>query len=84
VRLHGTTAGIVLSSGTTQALVERNVSRYNKGPGISASGGASANTIRRNTAAGNGSYDLQDDNGDCRTNAWSRNLFNTANVNCID
>jgi parallel beta-helix repeat protein len=81
---YNATAGIVLSSGTTQALVERNVSRYNKETGIAASGGASANTIRRNTAAGNGSYDLQDDNGDCRTNAWSRNLFITANVTCID
>jgi parallel beta-helix repeat protein len=81
---YNASAGIVLSSGTTQALVERNVSRYNKGPGIAAAGGASANVIRRNTAAGNDSYDLEDDSGDCTSNTWSRNLFSTANVNCID
>lgn len=81
---YNATAGIVLSSGTTQALVEQNVSRYNHGPGIAASGGASANTIRRNTSAGNDSYDMEDDSGDCTANTWSRNLFNTANVTCID
>jgi Right handed beta helix region len=81
---YNATTGIVLSSGTTQALVEQNVSRYNHGTGISASGGASDNVIRRNTSAGNDSYDMEDDSGDCTANTWSRNLFNTANVNCID
>jgi parallel beta-helix repeat protein len=81
---YNATAGIVISSGTTQALVEQNVSRYNHGTGIAAAGGASDNVIRRNTSAGNDSYDMEDDSGDCASNTWSRNLFNTANVTCID
>lgn len=77
-------AGIVLGTGTRGARVERNVSRFNDGDGIVVAGGAVANSIHRNTAAGNGVVDLRDANGDCTDNLWSRNLFNTRNLDCID
>jgi hypothetical protein len=77
-------AGFVVGGGTTDSRVERNVSRYNDGPGIWVAGGTTANAIRRNTAAQNGDFDLRDEDGDCSRNVWSRNLFNTANAECID
>jgi parallel beta-helix repeat protein len=77
-------AGLVIGLGTTGAKVERNVSRFNDGSGIVVEGGATANTIRRNTSAGNADYDLVENNSDCSDNLWFRNLFTTANSNCID
>jgi hypothetical protein len=77
-------AGLVIGSGTKGARVERNVSRFNDGDGIVVEGGAASNAVSRNTAAGNADFDLRDDNGDCTGNLWSRNLFNTKNVTCID
>jgi len=73
-------AGIVISATGTR--VYSNVTDGNVGPGIEVTG--TGNQIFSNqSSAGNGTFDLQDDNTTCASNLWSNNAFFTRSQTCI-
>lgn len=63
--------------------VKANVAMGNSGNGILVELGNTGNSITKNTATGNG-VDLQDQNGDCASNSWKNNTFDTKSPACID
>jgi hypothetical protein len=52
--------------------------------GIRLSRAAQENSVRRNDAFGNATFDLQDDNPACDQNDWTNNRFATSSASCID
>lgn len=63
--------------------VRKNILKNNGGPGIDLLPGAVANVMIRNTAKGNGEFDIQDPNDACEGNRWGSNRFGTCNQDCI-
>jgi len=67
----------------TGNVVEGNTFDQNSEDGVKAVAGIGINnTIRGNSAQGNSSFDLEDDNGGC-ANVWQGNTFGSANQPCI-
>jgi len=67
----------------TGNVVEGNTFDQNSEDGVKAVAGIGiSNTIRGNSAQGNSSFDLEDDNGGC-ANVWQGNNFGSANQPCI-
>ena len=80
--LFGNAEGIFLFDATGN-IVEGNTFDQNSESGVLAQAGIGINnTIRGNTAEGNGSFDLQDRNG-CGFNTWQGNTFGSASQPCI-
>jgi parallel beta-helix repeat protein len=61
----------------------RNVADFNAGTGILVTSTSTGNTLVRNSAIANGTYDLGDENPDCDDNLWQANEFETRNAECI-
>jgi Right handed beta helix region len=55
----------------------------NLGPGISIGAGDTHNVVTSIEASENKTADVQDRNGDCVDNSWSKNRFQVANPTCI-
>lgn len=60
-----------------------NTATGNTSNGIVISSGFVGNTVAGNMARGNGSDDLLDENGECTSNTWRNNTFDTAFPFCI-
>jgi parallel beta-helix repeat protein len=63
--------------------VVSNTANGNGRHGIYVVQGSVENLITANSAANNGSFDLEDDNPSCDGNNWQGNKFGTANQSCI-
>jgi hypothetical protein len=74
--------GFELGEDVTNALLEANSARNNGQNGVRLFTGASNNQIVKTKASGNGSFDLQDDNVNCGTNQWEKNI-GTKSQGCI-
>lgn len=62
----------------------RNVANRNISGIVTQGGIGLDNVIRENTAFGNSSFDLRDENGNCDNNEWQDNTFFASNVACIE
>jgi parallel beta-helix repeat protein len=71
--------GLEFGSGANQNTIQGNTVTLNV-LGIWDEAGATGNMIQGNTALNNGNWDLEDDNANCDSNAWSSNKFVTDNV----
>jgi parallel beta-helix repeat protein len=65
-------------------IVRANTAVNNAFLGIRIFEGGTDNVVQANYAAGNPSFDLQDDNATCDANIWKANRFGTASQPCID
>lgn len=63
--------------------IRANQASHNAVAGIGLAAGTSGNRVVGNTALANGQYDLVDGDPSCAGNAWSSDLFATANAACI-
>lgn len=76
-------SGLLLFDATGN-IVEGNTFDQNTGAGVLAVAPSGPNnTIRGNTAQGNETFDLEDDNPGC-ANIWQGNTFDTASQSCIN
>jgi len=75
--VHGNFGGIFLSGIITGTTIRDNTVNGNVNAGITINAGSAANTVRRNTARGNGVSDLSDGNAGCGSNSWKSNIFGT-------
>jgi len=69
--------GIALMNGSDSNEVLYNFAS-NDGDGIRVELGSTGNSLQRNTATGNGGFDLRDDNPACDKNKWRNNTFSTS------
>ena len=76
--------GIVLVVDVINATIQSSDASNNTFNGIQVNTGATSNLIMSNTAFGNGSFDLEDNNPACDANTWKSNHFGTANQTCIN
>ena len=89
-RLHNNEArgngesGIRFRDDSNDNNVTNNVTESNTEYGIRLGDETDGNEVFRNVARDNGAYDLGDDHGDCDSNVWSKNVFETADPDCID
>jgi hypothetical protein len=76
--------GILLFIGSGNTISD-NTSNNNGDGGITvvSSPQTNNNAILRNSASGNGSFDLFDTAADCTVNNWKNNTFGTASLPCI-
>ena len=86
-RVHGVTAianGIGIGVNSHGNIVRDNVTTNNALAGIDVFPSETGNTIKRNFAHSNGTYDdLRDNTPNCGNNVWTDNDFGTANQSCI-
>jgi len=73
----------ILLDGATNTTIQSSDASNNTFNGIQVNTGATSNLIMSNTAFGNGSFDLDDDNAACDANTWKSNQFGAANQPCI-
>jgi parallel beta-helix repeat protein len=78
----GSRFGIWLGGGANSNTIQGNTANLNT-RGITVDQGGSFNTILSNTALSNRDFDLEDDNFNCDSNFWFRNIFKTANQPCV-
>lgn len=80
--MHGINLDAETASGGNQ--VSRSRASGNGGNGIRVAFTSTANKLSGNTALGNAGGDLEDENPGCADNAWSKNVFGSANEPCIE
>jgi Right handed beta helix region len=69
--------------GSVNNLFVGGYSTTNLGPGVTIGTGDTHNVVTSIEASGNKTADLQDRNGNCVDNSWSKNKFQVANPSCI-
>lgn len=78
----GDAVGILIAEGTGNDL-RGNFAGDNPGVGILVAAGATNNDLTNNNAQNDATVDLEDDNLNCDSNTWKRNIFGTASQTCI-
>ena len=83
----GSNEGFQIQGGISNVTIERCLAINNAKGGIEIKEGATGNFIEHNTAFANGdginSFDLIDENENCKGNKWKKNKFRSSNQPCI-
>jgi hypothetical protein len=79
--------GIQLTAGNNHSVIKNKVDDIGSSVfqiGIQVNDGVDDSTISKNYSVGSEQYDLVDGNGDCDSNTWLKNKFNTSDPACIE